>query len=321
MKLLVCCATALALMAEVSPANAQPAWPTRPITIVVGYPAGSGIDVMARYLAEGLQARLGQPVVIENKAGSIGNSAARFVARANPDGYTLLYTPNSTHAANIHLFTDIGFDPLNDFAPVAPVIKHAFMLAIEPSIPANSVLEFVEYAKQRPGALNYGSGSATGLVAAELFKSSTKVEATHVPYRGMPQAYTDLMSGQIQYLFADNPVGLGMARSGRIKALAVTTSKRAVNAEDLPTMQEAGLKDFDLQAWQGVFLPRDTPVEIIQKLSEATNAVMATDAAREYVKRQNAEPMPGSPAELASLVKSEIVKWGDVIKKAGITPR
>jgi tripartite-type tricarboxylate transporter receptor subunit TctC len=315
------CATAALLITGSAGAGAQTSWPTRPITIIVGYPAGSGIDVMARFLADGLQEKLGQPVIIENRAGAIGNAAARAVARAKPDGYTLLYTPNSTHAANIHLFADIGFDPVNDFAPVTSVIKHAFMLTIQPSIPANSVKEFIAYAKERPGQLNYGSGSATGLVAAELFKFAAGLETTHVPYKGMPQAYTDLMAGQIQYLFADNPVGLGMARSGRIKPLAVTTNKRAVNAEDIPTMEEAGLKDFDLQAWQGVFLPRETPNEIIQKLAAASNAVMSTDAAREYVKRQNAEPMPGSPEELGALVKAEIAKWGDIIKKAGITPR
>jgi tripartite-type tricarboxylate transporter receptor subunit TctC len=316
--------TALALTLVI-PATAQTVsksatrgWPSKQITIVVGYPPGSGIEVVARFLADGLRERTGVPVIVENKPGAIGNIAAQTVARAAPDGYTVLYTPNSTHAANIHLYKNIGFNPVKDFSPVTTTVTHSFMLAVNATSPVNSVAELTAYIKARPGKLAYGSGSATGLVSAALYRSMAGLDALHVPYKGMPPAYLDLFGGRIDYLFADVPVGLTFLRGGKLKGLAVSSATRAAAAPDIPTMAESGFPGFDLSAWQAVFLPANTPKDIVQKLADLCNATMSTDKARAFMKTAHVEPLPGSPDRLAELVESEMAKWGRIIKDAGI---
>lgn len=300
---------------------AQVAWPTRPVTIVVGYPPGSGIELTARFLADGLRERTGQPFIVENRAGAIGNVGAQVVARAAPDGYTALYTPNSTHAANIHLFRQLGFHPVRDFSPVTTTVSQAFILAVNPQVmPVKTLAELTDYLKANPGKLAYGSGSAAGRVGAELYKSMTRFDAVHVPYKGMPQLYTDLMGGRIHFTFADAPVGLPMIRAGKLRALAVFTARRISFAPDIPTMAEAGLPGFELNSWHAVFMPAGAPREIVQRMAELTNAVFATDKGREFLLRGSMEAYPGSPESLGRLVESEMQKWGQIIRSAGIEP-
>jgi tripartite-type tricarboxylate transporter receptor subunit TctC len=302
-------------------ASAQVPWPSKPVTMIVGYPAGSGIELVGRILADQLKERLGQPVIVENKPGAIGNIAAQTVARATPDGYTLLYTPNSTHAANIHLYKDIGFDPVKDFAPVTTVVAHPFFLAVNPKTPVNSVAELTAYLKARPGKTQYGSGSATGLVAAELYRSMAHLDTLHVPYKGMPQAYADLFGARLDFIFADSQLGYNYIKSGKIRGLAVTSGKRFSLAPDMPTMAESGFPGFDLSSWHAVFMPAATPRDIVNKLAQASNAAMSTEKAREGMKGLFVEPFPGTPESLGRLVQSEMDKWGRIIKGAGIQPQ
>jgi tripartite-type tricarboxylate transporter receptor subunit TctC len=318
------CAVAVA-MAVAAPALSQPAgtgdWPSKTISIVVGYPPGSGIEVVARFLAEHLRERLGQPVIVENKAGALGNIAANAVVRAAPDGYTILYTANNTHAANIHLFKDLGFDPVRDFTPVTTVVTHAFMLTVNANSEAKTVAELTAYIKARAGKLAYGTGSATSLVAAELYRSMAKLDALNVPYKGMPPLYTDLFAGRVDYAFTDVPVGLNFVRAGKIRSLAVTSAKRAAAAPEIPTMAESGFPGFDLNAWQAMFLPANTPKPIAERLAQLSNEAMRTEKARQFMSKLHLEPMPGSPDQLSRLVAIEMAKWGAIIKGAGIQPQ
>ena len=318
-----CACFAVLALAVATPAAAQTqaAWPAKTVSMVIGYPPGSGIELVGRFLADQLKDRLGQPVIVENKPGAIGNIAAQSVARATPDGYTLLYTPNSTHAANIHLYKDIGFHPVKDFSAVTTVVTHPFFLAVNAKSPAGSVAELTAYIKARPGKTAYGSGSATGLVAAELYRGMAKLDTLHVPYKGMPQAYTDLFGGRLDFLFADSQVGLNFVRAGKIRGLALSSGKRFPLAPDMPTMAESGFPGFDLSAWHAMFLPANAPREVVQRLARESNAAMATPKAREFMKSMYVEPFPGTPESLARLVQAEMDKWGKIIKAAGIQPQ
>ena len=294
-------------------------WPTRSVTMMLGYPAGSGIDSVARFLAEGLREKTGQPFVLENKPGAVGNLAAQAVARAAPDGYTMLFTPNSTHAANIHLFKHLGFDPVADFSPVTTLVTLGFVLVVNPAlVPVGSVAELTAWLKARPGRVAYGSGNATGRVAAELYRTLTGVDAINVPYKGVPPAMTDLLGGQIQFMFADATLAIPQARAGKVKALAVTNVQRISAAPDLPTMAEAGVAHYELAGWFAAFLPAHAPPEIVARLADLCNAVMTTDRARTFLRNIGADPFPGSPDQLARHVARETEKWGRIVKAAGI---
>jgi tripartite-type tricarboxylate transporter receptor subunit TctC len=310
----------LAVLALTLPigAGAQ-TWPSKAVTVIVGYPAGSGIDTVARFLAENLRERTGQPFIVENRPGPFGNTGGQIVARAAPDGYTMLFTPSSTHAANIHLFKKLGFDPVKDFTPVTTIATLGFVLLINPAtVPVNSVAELTEYARARPGTLAYGSGAAVGRVAAELYRSLSGIDLLYVPYKGVPQAINDLLGGQIHLVFADTTLGLAQARAGKLRALAVTNRQRFSAAPEIPTMMEAGVPGYDLGAWFAVFLPANAPKDVSQKLAELCGASMTTDKAREFLRKLGADPFPGSPESLAKLVESEIAKWGRLIRAAGI---
>lgn len=317
MRLKIALAAALTIL--LAAASHAQTWPAKPVTMLVGYPAGSGIDNVARFLAENLRERTGLPFLIENKPGALGNIAAQTVARAAPDGYTVLFTPNSTHAANPHLFKNLGFDPIQDFTPVTTLLTLGFVLVVNPAtVPVQSVKELTEYVKGRPGKLAYGSGNATGRVAAEMYRGLTGIDALHVPYKGVPPAITDLLGGQIHFIFADATLALPMARSGKIRALAVTNAKRISAAPELPTMAEAGVPGYELSGWFALFLPAKAPREIALKLADHSNAIMTSEKGREFLTRLGADPFPGSPEALARFVESEIAKWGRIVKAAGI---
>jgi tripartite-type tricarboxylate transporter receptor subunit TctC len=296
-------------------------WPAKPVTMLVGYPPGGGVDIVARFLAEGLRERFGQPVVIENKPGAVGNIAGQAAARAAPDGYTLLFTANATHAANVHLFKSMPFDPVKDFTPVTTIASLAFLLAVDPvRVPVSTVAELTRYLKARPGKLSYASGSATGRIAMEMYQSLAGVSAVHIPYKATATAFADLVAGRVQLMFIDTTFGLAQVRGGKLRALAVTTKDRVSLAPDIPSMEEAGVAGYDISAWFALFLPANAPRDIVLKLAEASNKIMTSDKAREYLIKIGAVPFPGTPESLAKFVDSETDKWGRLVKAAGITP-
>ena len=310
----------LAALALSFSASAQQ-WPAKPMTMLVGYPAGDGLDLVARFLADGLRERFGQPVVVENKPGAVGNIAGQAAARAVPDGYTMLLTANATHAANPHLFKKMPFDPVKDFTPVTTIASLGFVLVVDPgSVPVNSVAELTQYVKARPGKLSYASSNATGRVAMEMYQSLAGLSMVNIPYKATPTAVGDLIAGRVQLMVIAATSSLGQIRAGKLRALAVTTRNRISSAPDIPTMAETGLAGYDISAWFALFLPANAPRDIVQKLADASNAIMARDKARETLHKLGADPFPGTPESLAKFVDSEIAKWGRLVKIAGIEP-
>lgn len=315
---------AACLVATAAAASAQaPAWPSRPVTIVQGYPAGSAIDIVARHMAAHMQKVTGQPFVVELKTGALGNIAAQHVARQKPDGHTILLTANATHAANIHLFKNLGFDPVKDFTPVTTLHSLGFLLIINPTkIPVTTVAGLLEHMKARPGKVSYGSGSASARVASELLlQIRSDVTATMVPYKGSSQAMTDLLSGQIDFIFADPGSSLQQMRAGNVRALAVTNRERSPCVPEVPTMAEAGVAGYDLTSWFGVFLPANAPAPIVARVAALANEAFQTEEGRAIMKTLCLAPLPGNPESLARLVDSETLKWGQIIKRAGIEPQ
>ncbi|MDX3905219.1 MAG: tripartite tricarboxylate transporter substrate binding protein [Pigmentiphaga sp.] len=317
-KFLALLATVLACSAG-APAVAAD-YPARPLRMLLGYPAGSGIDNVARQVAAGMEKALGQPVVVENKAGALGNLAADFVAKAPPDGYTILFTPNSTHAANVHLFKKLPFDPIKDFMPVGTVASLGFVLLVAPEhTQVGSVEQLTAMLKQHPGRYSWGSGNATGQVAGELYKTLAGVDAVNVPYKGVPPALTDLIGGRITFLFADATLAIPQLKGGRVKALAVTGSTRPTSLPDVPTMAEAGVRGYDLSGWFGIFLPAHAPEPVRKTLSAALAKVTASPELARFLRSIGAEPLPGGPDDLARVVAVDTEKWGKIIRAAGMT--
>jgi tripartite-type tricarboxylate transporter receptor subunit TctC len=307
-------------------AGAQPtstgsgqAYPSKPIRFVVPYPAGGPLDTVARLLGQKVAESAGQPVVIDNKPGAGGNIGADSVAKSAPDGYTILMGAVATHAINPTLYASMPYDAIRDFAPVTQVASTPNVLVVNPSVPAASVRDFIAYAKANPGKLNFGSGStgSAGHLAGELFKTMAGVDMTHVPYKGAAPAMNDLIGGQIQLMFDNLASSLAQVRAGRIKALAVTTSKRSALAPELPTIAESGLPGFDISTWFGIFVPANTPREAVDRLhAEFTRALAAPDV-REKMLNLGAEPVGSRPEEFAAYIRSESDKYARVIKASG----
>ena len=301
--------------------HAQTPWPSRPVTFLVGYAAGTGIDTTARFYAERLREATGQPFLVVNKVGAFGNLAAQDALRATPDGYTVLVTPNGTLTTNQHLMKKMPFDALKDFAPVATMARWGAILLVNPQqAPAASVAELTALLKAQPGKLNFASGNFTGQAAGELYKMRAGVSATHVPYKGVPAALADLIGGQVQFMFADVVTGLPQAKAGRLRALAVTTPKRLPNAPEIPTMAEAGVPDYELVNWFGVFLPASAPEALVRRIGDAFNAVTQSPAAQAFYEKVGGEPLPGTPESTRRLIESDIPAWGRLVKAAGIEP-
>ncbi len=313
---------AVLAFAFAAPVTAQ-TWPSKPVTIVFGYDAGSGFGVIARFLSDNLRERTGQPFLVEARPGMFGSIGAQYVAHAKPDGYTILLTPNSTHAVNIHLFEHLGFDPVKDFTPVTTILSLSFVLLANPAaVPVNSVADLTEYIKARPGKLAYGASAATARIASELYLSlAGGLGVTFVPYKGANQATIDLLGGGSHFLFGDAIYGMQQARGGKVRALAVTTAKRISCAPDIPTMAEAGLPGYELGSWFALFLPAKAPIDTAQKIADMSNAVWTSEKGREFLRTMCADPYPGNPGSLAKLVDSDTVKWGRLIKDAHIEPQ
>lgn len=303
-----------------SAGQAQDAYPSRPIKFVVPFAAGSATDTLARVLGERMSPSLGQPIVVENMAGASGFLGAQNVARAEPDGHTVLIATNTTHAANQSLFKKLPYDPIADFEPVTRLGTITLALVVHPSVPAATTQELIAYAKANPGKLSFGSGSSSSRLAAEMLKSLAGIDMVNVPYKSNPQAITDLLGGQIQLVFADVATTLPQARAGKVKALGVSSAQRSPLAPDLPTMQEAGVKDYELTAWFAAYVPAGTPRPVIDRLNEAMKAALADEAAAKTLLGAGIEPVSSTPEELKAFTVAETEKWARIVKAAGIEP-
>jgi tripartite-type tricarboxylate transporter receptor subunit TctC len=300
-------------------AYAQATYPAKPIKFIVPYPAGGPLDTVARLTGQKLSERLGQPVIVENKPGAGGNLGADFVAKAAPDGYTILMGAVATHAINPTLYKKMPYDAQKDFQPVTLLVFTPNVLVVNPSVKANTVKEFIALAKAEPNKMNFGSGSngSAGHLAGELFKSMAAVEITHVPYKGGAPAMTDLLAGQIQLMFDNLANSMPNIKSGKLRALAVTTAARSSFAPYLPTIAESGLPGFDISTWFGILVPAGTPKEIVSKLNEEFNrAILGTDI-KEKLDAIGAEAVGTTPEAFAAFIKAEAVKYAEVIKKSG----
>lgn len=312
-------AGAAALAAATGPARA--AYPERPVTLVVPFAAGSGTDTVARITAEQLATRLGQSVVVENRAGANGSVAATFVARAAPDGHTLFMTTNTTHSANPSLLKTLTYDPVADFAPVARMGNLPFLLVVDPKLGINSVADLVARAKAEPGKLTYASGNSTGIVAGATFARRAGIDILHVPYRSTPPAITDIIGSRISMMFVDITAALSQINAGTLKALAVTTAERSKLLPNLPSMQEAGVPEFDITSWNGVFAPARTPSDIIARLNRELAAIATDPAVVKRLADVGFDAFTQSPGELGDFVKAQIANWARMIREAGIEPQ
>jgi len=311
---------AIGLTFAATGANAQ-SYPSKPITIVVPFAAGSGTDSITRIIGQHLQNALNQSVVIENKVGASGVLAATYVARAAPDGYTLLMATNSTHSANPHLFKSLSYDPVKDFAPVARAGSYVFMLVVNPAVPARTLPELVAYAKANPGKLTYASGNTTGIVAGETLKSKAGIDVLHIPYKSTPPALNDVLGGRVSMMFIDLAPGLEHVRAGTLRPLAVTTRERSALLPDLPSLAEAGIPGYDVTSYAALFAPAGTPKEIVDKLNAEIQKIIANPDAKARIAITGFDAFSGPPETLATFVQSELVNWGKLIKDAGIEPQ
>jgi tripartite-type tricarboxylate transporter receptor subunit TctC len=295
-------------------------YPSRSIKFIVPFAAGSATDAVARIVGEHASKTLGQPIIVENQGGANGIPAARAVARSEPDGYTVLITTNTTHAANQSMLKSVPYDALNDFEPVTKLGTIPLALIANPSVPAKNVQELLAHVKANPGKLTFGSGSSSSRIAGEMLKSLGGIDIVHVPYRSNPQAVTDILGGQINLFFADISTTMPQVRAGKVTGLAISTAQRSPLAPDLPTMAEAGVPGYDLAAWFAAFLPAKTPQPVVAKLREALVAAVNDKGTQEKLTAAGIEPETSTPEELKAFVRSEIKKWADIVKAAGIQP-
>jgi tripartite-type tricarboxylate transporter receptor subunit TctC len=313
-------AAALALATPFALAQA-PAYPRQPVTLVVPFPAGGPTDAMARVLAQKLGDRLGQQVIVDNKGGAGGSIAAEFVAKAPADGHTLFFGTTGTMAINPSLYSKLRYDPVKDFAPVSLMASTMNVLVVNPQVPARNLADVIKLAKAKPGDITYGSagnGSSNHL-SGELFRSTAGIQISHIPYKGSAPALVDLMGGRITMMFDTIAQQTQNIAAGKVRAIAVTGPKRSPLLPDVPTAQEAGLKDFDVTIWFGVLAPAGTPATVIDKLSREIGAVMSTDEMKKRMQADGAEARPTSPAEFAALIRSDLAKWSPVVKASGAT--
>jgi tripartite-type tricarboxylate transporter receptor subunit TctC len=318
-QLLVAATAALTL---VPLAQAQgPAYPKGPVTLVVPFPAGGPTDAMARVLALKLGERLGQQVVVDNKGGAGGSIAAEAVAKAAPDGQTLFFGTTGTMAINPSLYSKLRYDPVKDFAPVSLMATTMNVLVVNPEVPAKNLGDLVKLAKAKPGTVSYGSagnGSSNHL-SGELLRNSAGVQVTHIPYKGSAPALVDLLGGRLTMMFDTVAQQTGNIAAGKVRALAVTGPKRSPLLPDVPTAQEAGRKDYDVTIWFGVLAPAGTPAPVIDRLNREMVAVMSTEEMKKKMQADGAEAKPTSAAEFAALIRTDMAKWGPVVKASGAT--
>jgi tripartite-type tricarboxylate transporter receptor subunit TctC len=312
-------AGALLALGLAAPAAFAQAWPSKPVRIVVNFPPGGAADQLARAIGVPLQEALGQPVVVENRAGANGNIGGEVVAKSPPDGYTLLMSSGGMVSVNPHIYPRMSFDPAKDLAPVASAARVLVFLVSKPSIPANNVKEFMAYVKANPGKLSYGSpgtGSSPHL-AGEMFKSQAGLYAVHVPYRGAAPALQDLLAGQLDFYF-DPGIGLQHVKAGRLKLLAVGSPKRSPMFPDVPTLDEAGLKGFDADTVFGFYAPAGTPAEVVARLNREINRILGTQAVTDRILAMGGEALPLTPAQFGAKATEDSRRFSAIIKERKI---
>lgn len=309
----------LALLLGVAPLAAQTAYPNKPVKFVVPYPPGGGTDVIARIVQEPLAKALAATIVIDNRGGAAGAIGTEVVARSPADGYSLLFTLSS-HTINPAIFPKLSFNTERDFAPISVVASLPQILVAHPSFPGKNLKELIELAKAKPGSLSYGSvgNGSPGHIAGELFDIKAGVKLQHVPYRGGGPAMTDLLSGQIPLVWVSIPAAAQHVKSGKIKALAVSTVKRSAVFPDVPTVAESGFPDFEVDSWYALFAPAGTPRDVVSRWQQAVAAVVAQPEVREKLLAQGAEGVGSSSDKLAQMVSEEIRKWTALVKQANI---
>ena len=300
-------------------ATAGAAYPDKPIRIIVPYPPGGLTDAVARQVGNALSERVKQPVVIENVGGGGGNIGAARAAKSPADGYTLYIGNNATVGINTLIYKKLAFDPIRDLAPIALVAESQTILVVHPSVPVKSVTELIAYAKARPDQLNFGSTGTGGLshLAGELLKSSSGIQVTHIPYKGTGPALTDLLAGQIQFMF--NDTALPHIKTDKLRPLAVTGNSRWAQLPDVPTLTELGMAGYETYNWFGILAPAGTPADVVAYLNRELVAVMKDPAMREWMQARGAEAVSGSAEEFAAYIRKDLEKWSRVVKQVGIT--
>lgn len=299
-------------------ASAQ-TYPTKPIRLVVPFPAGGTTDILAREVGQRLSVSLGQPVVIDNRPGAAGNIGSDLVAKSAADGYTLLMCTVSTHAINPNLYAKLPYDHVKDFAPVILVAGVPNVLEVTPTLPVNSVADLIKLAKENPGQINFASsGSGTSIhLSGELFKTMAGVDMTHVPYKGSAPALTDLIAGHVQVMFDNLPSSLPQIKAGKLRAIAVTSGQRAPALPSVPTIAESGLPGFEASSWFGIVAPAGTPPTVIARLNADVNQWLQSPEAKEKLLAQGAVAAGGSPEQFAAHIRAETEKWARVVKDSG----
>jgi tripartite-type tricarboxylate transporter receptor subunit TctC len=312
-------AIAAASVLPAAPAYAQ-SYPAKPVTFVVPFAAGSATDQLARALGNSFTEQTKQAAVVDNKAGASGMMAAQAVARAPADGYTVLVTTNTTHAANEHLYKKMSYDPVKDFIPVTGLGKGGQVLVVRADAPYRTVADLLAKAKKEPGKLSFGSGSSSSRVAGEMFKQLSHTEILHVPYKSNPNAVTDLLGGQIDFMITDTATGMPQIKGGKLRALGVSTTRRIAMLPDVPTIAEAGVPGYDMGYWFAAYVPAGTPPAVVSKLHDVLVAGTKSAAAKQFFESTGSEPWTTSGPDLARFQAAETQKWGKVIKAAGIEP-
>jgi tripartite-type tricarboxylate transporter receptor subunit TctC len=312
---------AAAAAAAYAPALRAQTYPTRPITLIAPFGAGSASDTVSRVVAEPLGAALKQPVIVEPRPGADGALAGMYVAKAPADGYTLFMATNSPLSADPFLLKDVSYDAVKDFAPVTRVGSFTLMLVLNPGIPVHSIKELVAYAKANPGKLSFASGNTAGIVAGETLKHWAGIDMLHVPYKSTPPALEDIIAGRVSMMFADFTTAMPHVRAGTLNALAVTRIKRSSFYPELPTMDEAGVTGFDLDAWAGIVAPARTPPEIVTRLNGELRKIVDDPVVKQRLRNVGFESFSSTPEELGDTIKVQLEKWGKMVSDAGIKRR
>jgi tripartite-type tricarboxylate transporter receptor subunit TctC len=294
-------------------------YPDRPIRMIVGFPPGGGVDMVARLMASGMTKVLNQSIVVENRSGAAGSIATEYVAKAPADGYTILMGNTGSLAINPSLYPNSAYDTLRDFRPVALVSTSPLALVVHPGVPAHSLKDFIDMARREPGKVNFGTGGSGSIahLTMELLMLQTGTRMLHVPYRGGTPAITDLVAGQLQMVVEGVPLVSPLVRAGKLRALAVTSSKRSQVLPDVPTAAESGFPDFVVTAWYGIVVPEGTPDAVVQRLNAAANQALADPDLRAKLAQQGSDAAGGAPADFGKFLEQEVGRWGDAVRKSG----
>jgi tripartite-type tricarboxylate transporter receptor subunit TctC len=308
----------LALLVVSAAAEAQ--FPAKPIRVVVPFPAGSATDTITRVLAQSVSQSIGQTVVVENKAGADGAIAAAEVAKAAPDGHTLLMATNSPMSAVPAMKKNPPYDPVADFTPITDVGRYTFFIVVHPSVPAKTLKELIDHARANPGKVNYATGNTTGIVSTAFFASLAQIDLVHVPYKGEPQALTDLVAGRVQLMFCSSGTSMPQIREGRLRPIVTTLAKRTHLLPELPTIAEAGMPEFSITSWAGLFGPAKMPAAVVERLNKEFVAAMARSDVQAAMEKQAFALSPSSPRELAAFVKEQMESYRRILRAAGVEP-